>query len=191
MIRKCRPCSRRPAYTLIELLLVVGVLGLAGVLVIPHLVGLSTMETQAAVRRLMTDIHFAQSEAIANQEYRRVQFLDEGRGYCLLVVDESNFNNVFNESTATYVEDPAGTFGTHGRYLVDYVLDDRYGTIQVGDVETDGTGNWITFDALGGTVVAPGIAAGSGRIVIESPNEQWEVLVTPMTGRLEVRRISS
>ena len=74
---------------------------------------------------------------------------------------------------------------------MDYVIDDRYGTVQVGDIETDGAGNWITFDAMGSTVVAPGIAAGSGRIVIESQEEQWEVLVTPMTGRLSVRRISS
>jgi len=189
--QEARTSSRRSAYTLIELLLVVGVLGLSGALVIPNLVGLSTMETQAAVRRLMSDIHFAQSEAVSNQGYRRVQFLDDGRGYCLLVVDESNFDDTFDESTALFVEDPTGTFGTHGRYLVDYVLDDRYGTIQVGDIETDGTGNWITFDAMGSTVVAPGVAAGSGRIVIESQEEQWEVLVTPMTGRLSVRRISS
>jgi len=139
----------------------------------------------------MADIHFAQSEAVSNQEYRRVQFLDDGRGYCLLVVDESNFDDTFDESTAVYVEDPAGTFGIHGRYFVDYVIDDRYGTVQVGDIETDGAGNWITFDAMGSTVVAPGIAAGSGRIVIQSQEEQWEVLVTPMTGRLSVRRISS
>ena len=190
MSRIHRHHGRRSAYTLVELVLVVAVLGLSGVLLIPNLVGLTTMETQSAVRRLMADIHFAQSDAISNQEYRRVQFLDDGRGYCLLVVDETNFGATFDESTATYVEDPAGTFGTHGRYFVDYVADDRYGTVQVGSVETDGSGDWITFDAMGSTVVAPGIAAGSGRIVIESQEEQWEVLVTPMTGRLSVRRIT-
>ncbi|MBM44328.1 MAG: hypothetical protein CMJ36_04865 [Phycisphaerae bacterium] len=190
MSRNRRDHGRRFAYTLVELVLAVGVLGLSAVLLIPNLVGLTTMETQSAVRRLMADIHFAQSEAISNQEYRRVQFLDDGRGYCLLVVDEADFDATFDESTATYVEDPAGTFGTHGRYLVDYMADDRYDTVQVGAVQTDGSGNWITFDAMGSTVVAPGIAAGSGRIVIESQDEQWEVLVTPMTGRLSVRRIT-
>ena len=78
-----------------------------------------------------------------------------------------------------------------GRYIVDYEADDRYGDVQIGAVETDGAGGWITFDALGGIVVEPGVAAGAGRIVVEGTDEQWEVLVTPMTGRLGVQRLSS
>lgn len=180
----------RRGYTLIELVIVVALLGMAGALVVPHAIGISTMETQSAVRRLVADIHFAQSEAISHQAYRRIQFFDDGRGYCLLVVDETSFASSFNEATANYLEDPAGTFGMWGRYVVDYEADGRYGDVQIGDVETDGAGNWITFDALGGIVVEPGVAAGAGRIVVEGTDEQWEVLVTPMTGRLVVQRLS-
>jgi len=168
--------------------MVVGLLGLVGVLAIPSIIGRSTMEAQTAVRRLVSDIHFVQSEAIAHQSYRRIQFLDEGRGYCLLELDEASFEEPYDESTARYMSDPAGTFGSHGRCLVDYEVDGRYATVRIGDVETDGDGDWITFDALGGIVSAPGIAAGPGRILIEAADEQWEVLVTPMTGRLVVQR---
>jgi len=170
------------------MVMVVGLLGLIGALAIPSLVGRSTMEGQTAVRRLVSDIHYVQSEAIANQSYRRIQFLDEGRGYCLLSIDEAAFGVPFDEATAEYMDDPAGTFGSHGRCLVDYEADSRYATVRIGDVETDGTGDWITFDALGGIVTEPGVPAGAGRIVIEAANEQWEVLVTPMTGRLVVQR---
>ena len=182
--------SGRRGYTLIELVIVVALLGLAGALVVPHAIGLSTMETQSAVRRLVADIHYAQSEAISHQAYRRVQFFDDGRGYCLLAIDDGTFASPFDESTATYLEDPAGTFGMWGRYVVDYGADARYGDVQIGEVDTDGDGRWLTFDALGGIVVEPGVAAGAGRIVIEGTDEQWEVLVTPMTGRLVVQRLS-
>jgi len=181
----------RRGYTLIELVIVIALLGLAGALVVPHAIGLSTMETQSAVRRLVADIHFAQSEAISHQGYRRIQFFDDGRGYCLLTVNEGMFAAPFDESSADYLEDPAGTFGMWGRYIVHYEADDRYGDVQIGAVETDGAGGWITFDALGGIVVEPGVAAGAGRIVVEGTDEQWEVLVTPMTGRLVVQRLSS
>ena len=181
----------RRAYTLIELVIVVALLGTAGALIVPHAIGLSTMETQSAVRRLVADIHFAQSEAISHQSYRRIQFFDDGRGYCLVTVNGGSFAAPFDESTADYLEDPAGTFGMWGRYIVDYDVDDRYGNVRIGDVQTDGSGQWITFDALGGIVVEPGVAAGAGRIVIQGTDEQWEVLVTPMTGRLVVQRLSS
>lgn len=190
MNRTATTVGARSAYTIIELVIVVALLGLVGALAIPSLVGRSTMEAQAVVRRLVSDIHFAQAEAIAHQSYCRVQFLDGGRGYCLLDIEEAAFGLPFDETTAQYVTDPAGTFGSHGRCLVDYHADDRYATVHIGEVDVDGAGNWITFDALGGIVSEPGIAAGAGRILIEAMNEQWEVLVTPMTGRLVVQRFT-
>ncbi len=177
------PMPRRAGYTLLELILVIGLLGLAAALLVPHVVGLSRMETQSAVRRLISDISYAQSDALANQAYRRVQFLDEGRGYALLSVDEVTFSLPFDPETATYLEDPSGTYQSFGRYVVDYVDDDRYAGVSLGSIETAGTGNWITFDPLGGTVSSVGTAAGSSRIVVEGTDESFEVLVTPMTGK--------
>ncbi|MDG2200153.1 MAG: prepilin-type N-terminal cleavage/methylation domain-containing protein [Phycisphaerales bacterium] len=180
---------RRAGYTLLELILVIGLLGLAAALLVPHVVGLSRMETQSAVRRLISDISYAQSDALANQAYRRVQFLDEGRGYALLSVDEVTFALPFDPETATYLEDPSGTYQSFGRYVVDYVDDDRYAGVSLGSIETAGAGNWITFDPLGGTVSSVGTAAGSSRIVVEGTDQSFEVLVTPMTGKLTVQKI--
>ena len=180
---------RRAGYTLLELILVIGLLGLAAALLVPHVVGLSRMETQSAVRRLISDISYAQSDALANQAYRRVQFLDEGRGYALLSVDEVTFTLPFDPETATYLEDPSGTYGSFGRYVVDYVDDDRYAGVSLGSIDTAGTGDWITFDPLGGTVSSVGTAAGSSRIVVQGTDQSFEVLVTPMTGKLTVQKI--
>ena len=169
---------QRNGYTLLELIIVIALLALAAVLLVPSLVGLSRMETQAAVRRLVSDIGFAQADAMANQTYRRIQFLDDGRGYALLRVDEASFADPFDAETADYLDDPSGTASARGRYIVDFVADERY----------DG-GERIPFGPLGGTVSSVGLPAGAGRIVVLGTDESFEVLVTPMTGKLTVRKL--
>lgn len=63
------------AYTLIELLMVVAILGIAASLLVPQMIGLGRLETSSAVRHLIADITFAQSEALASQGYHRIHFL--------------------------------------------------------------------------------------------------------------------
>ena len=143
----------------------------------------------AAVRRLVSDIGYAQSDVMANQSYRRIQFMDDGSGYALLSVDESSFADPFDAETASYLVDPSGTYSGDGRYVVDFVVDGRYAGVELDDIETDGGTDWITFGPLGGTVASIGMPAGAGRIVVRGADESFEVLVTPMTGKLTVRRL--
>ncbi len=179
----------RNGYTLLEMIVVVALLGLAAALLVPNIAGLSRMETQAAVRRLVSDIGFAQADAMANQSYRRIQFLENGSGYALLRVDESSFAEPFDAGSADYVDDPSGTYSDQGRYVVDFVVDERYDGVTLDGIETDGGADRITFGPLGGTVSAIGMPAGAGRIVVRGADESFEVLVTPMTGKLTVRKI--
>ena len=81
------------AYTLIEMLIVVALLGIAGALLIPHLVHQDNLTAQSAVRLLIADLSFAQSDSLANQEFRRVQFMQDingiGIGYCIVRIAEA------------------------------------------------------------------------------------------------------
>src|SRR4051812_28020872 len=76
--------SFRSAYTLIELLIVIAIMGISGALLIPNMVNRDSMNVQSAVRLIIGDLSFAQSDALAHQELRRVHFYDDGRGYCLI-----------------------------------------------------------------------------------------------------------
>ena len=69
--------ARRRGYTLLELLLVVTILGIAAAMLVPSLVGRDTYSIEATLRQLVADVTFAQSDALAGQGYRRVQFLWE------------------------------------------------------------------------------------------------------------------
>ena len=64
----------RRAYTLVEILIVVAVLGIAGALVIPSMSQTGVLRIQAAVRTLVADMTFMQADAMAFQSRRVMVF---------------------------------------------------------------------------------------------------------------------
>lgn len=178
------------AYTLIELTLVIALLGLAGALLVPQMIGQDSMSVQAAVRKVIGDLQFAQSDAVAHQEMRRVHFFADGSGYAIVRVDESNFTDAFDGTTADYVNDPLGGPGTLGRFIVDFTADPRYVDVWISEVDIDSGGRDIVYDRLGGTIQAGSVPGTGGRIVLESGDYQYELLVSGFTGKLTVNRIA-
>ncbi len=196
--------SQRPVrsgYTLIELLITIAILGISGAILIPQIGNLSALEAQAAVRTIIADLSFAQSDALANQEFRRVHFYSDGRGYCLIRVADSDFFKAFDYSDAApvadapeYIIDPLGGAGLLERYHMNFVTDTRFQQVIIESVVIDGTpllpnGSDITFDSLGGTVQSPNIPGIGGKIVVSSMDERYEISIAPFTGKLTVKRI--
>jgi hypothetical protein len=72
---------------------------------------------------------------------------------------------------------------------VDYSSDDRFGSVNVSELELDDGGRSLTFDSLGGTVESPGTPAGEARIVVTGEEAEYEVTVAPVTGKVSVLRI--
>lgn len=178
----------RRGYTLIELIVVIGILGLASALLIPQLVGRDSMAAQSAVRLMIGDITFAQSDALANQEMRRVHFYDDGRGYCLVRIDQGDLSQAFDEATADYINDPLQ--GDVGRYIVDFGANDRFEGISIISSDVDGSGGEdLNFDALGGTVMGGNVPGVGGTIVVGTADIQFEITIAPFTGKLTVRRL--
>ncbi len=182
-------------YTIIELIIVIALLGLATTLLIPYLVNQDSMTVQAAVRGVIADLSFAQSDALAHQEYRRVHFYEDGRGYCLYRVDDTNFEDDFDPATADYINDPLGGAGGFRAYIIDYTLDDRFEGVLITAGAIDGEplvpdGVDITYDALGGTVQT-GYAPGTGgQITLTFDDASYRIIVSPFTGKLTVEKIS-
>ena len=177
------------AYTLIELLMVVAILGIAASLLVPQMIGLGRLETSSAVRHLISDITFAQSEALANQGYHRIHFFDDGSGYCLVRISDADFDDPFDPVTADYVADPAGTVRGLGHYIINYDLDGRFDSVSISDVELSDGGRSLTFDSLGGTISSPGSPAGEGRVVLTGEDAEYEVTIAPLTGKVSVLRM--
>lgn len=183
-------------YTLIELLIVVAVLGLAGAMLVPVLGERGDFDTQGAVRRLAADMMFAQSDALANQEHRRLVFLPdpdaEGQylGWCIVKLRESELAAEFDADTASYVNDPLAPAGADGRFIVNLKTDGRFGETFVASVDLDGGAVFVTYDELGGTVTSTGQPGTGGEIVLRGGSSVYRLTIDGVTGKVSIADIA-
>ena len=176
----------RRGYTLIEILVVVAVLGIAGALVIPSMGQTGVLRVQSAVRAVVADISFAQSDAVAYQQRRAIVFdtqLDgdlSDNGYTMCAVT----GNVIDVDTDVLYD----SFGPDEKYIVS-LNDPRYAGSTITDVDFDGAQTLI-FDELGGPVTTPdGDMPASGFVQITGgEGQQFTIHVEPYSGRVRVEK---
>lgn len=175
----------RRAFTLIEMLLVVALLGLAGALVIPSMSSVGVLRVQASLRTLVSDITFAQSDAIAFQEKRAIVFDKVNNRYSMLAVPGS----LLDEATQT-MYDPSKP---NGQYIVDFNVG-NYGGARITEVSMNGqtSNNVLVFDDLGSPIinVSSDQPSTGGFVTITAPDSQWNVVIDAFTGRVSVRKLA-
>ena len=190
-------CVMPRSYTLIELIMVMAVLALAAALLVPNFIGSDSMRVQAAVRLFIADLSFAQSDALANQEFRRVVFYDDGSGYCIIVVGAGETTPAdLDDPGVNYVYDPLGTMG---RYIIDFTVDDRFEGVSISAATIDNIDladgcqpcPEITYDLMGGTVLAlsestPGLG---GSVTMSYKGASYRIDIAPFTGKLTVTEL--
>ena len=198
MTVRSNPHHTSRAYTLVEMLVGVGILSIAGMILVPNLVDRGTFAIQAAARSIVSDIVFAQSDALANQEYRRFQFIEtpEGEpgyiGYCIIRVSPESFSYPYDPGSADYVSDPLGTTGNDGRYLIDFSSDERFEGVTIESVDLDAGLDYTTFDEYGGSVSSSGGAPGlGGTIDLVSEGSRYRVTVSAFTAKTTVEVLST
>ncbi|MGD9688791.1 MAG: Tfp pilus assembly protein FimT/FimU [Phycisphaerales bacterium] len=170
----------RRGFTLIEMIVVIALLGLAAALVIPQLGGVHSLRVQAALRTIVSDITFAQADAIAFQQRRAMVFDPANNRYRIVavpgsIIDENN--TLFSPS------------GPNGRYVVE-LNTEQFAGARITGTDFD-TQNTLVFDDLGSPVSTPsGEAAGRGGTITLTGSEQsYTIVVEPFTGRVTVRKM--
>ena len=179
-------------FTLIELLVTVAVLGIAAALVVPSMNSTNGLRVQAAVRTVIADIAFAQSDAMAYQARRVIQFNKvarattastytyvAGNGYTMAEPTGSVL-----DLTACAMFDPAQP----NKPLSRNFDTDNYGGATISSVNING-GSLLVFDELGGPVsTLTGNEPASGTIDITAVGESFRISIAPYTGVLTVAR---
>jgi prepilin-type N-terminal cleavage/methylation domain-containing protein len=166
-----RPASR--AYTLIEMLIVVVVLGIAGAMVIPNLTSADVLRVQGAVRTIVADITIAQSDAVAMQRSRAIVFHpDPVRPYYTIV-----------EVNGTTIDESLDALETR------QLGGDEFGFTSIEAISLPN--NTLIFDALGGPVSAPGSGtpAPDGFIDLRGSDQRFRIHIEGYTGRVRVERL--
>lgn len=171
----------RRGYTLIEVLLLVVILGIAGALVAPLVTGGDPLRVQSAVRTVIADITFAQSDALAFQQRRAIVFNAETNSYYVAEVNGAEIDPVTD--TLYKAEGPGQ------RYVVSFQRGD-FGEAAIASPNFDDD-PVLVFDELGGPVrdlVGDAPSAG-GSVLITAPQAEFSINVEAYTGRVTVDRI--
>ena len=170
----------RRAFTLVEVLVVVTIIGLAGAIVVPHLLTAGTLGVQAAARAVIADILYAQNDAIAAQAPRRVVFDLANNRYWLTNDVSFDLDVLPAPTNAMSVAWKGGSSGAN--YLVDFETDNRFDGVTIQNAGFSGMPT-LEFDALGGPT-----SGGSVDVVFN--NTRLRITIAPFTGRVTVAQVA-
>lgn len=161
--------TRPHAYTLVEVLIVVTILGVVSAVVVPHMLTAGSMGVQAAARSVVSDLMFAQNEAVAAQASRTVVFDPAANRYELRDENDAIL-------TAAWIN------GESQNYAVDFSEDTRFQGVIIKSA-TFGSDNAVIFDDLGSP-------DSGGEVVIEYNDTSYAIRVAAFTGRVTVTKLS-
>lgn len=177
-IQRSRTTRSRPtnAYTLVEVLVTVTIMGIAAAIVVPNMMQGGTLGVQAAARMIIADLLFAQNEAMAQQSDRRVTFDPANNRYRVELYDPT--------ASAWVLEfNPSENSGSDQNYEMDFDDDKRFSGVQIISADFGGTST-ITFDDLGNP-------SSGGTVRLRFEEHVYDVHVAPFTGRVTVERVTS
>lgn len=173
-------CNAR-AYTLVEILVVVTVLGIAAAMVIPQMGSANVLRVQAAVRSVVADITLAQSDALAMQEARAIVFEPDENRYTLVEVVGDDIDP---EANAMYESSGPGQ-----RFVRDFD-ETEWGGAAITAAAFDGD-ETLVFDEMGSPIQEAGDSTPGlgGTVTITGSGSVFTVSVDAYTGRVTVSRV--
>jgi len=156
--------SRRCGFTLVEILVVLVILAIAGAMVMPMFFGLGGMEAMSAARIIASDLQYAQNVAVTSQTSVTVEFNLGADSYGL-----SNASGLLKHPM------------TNADYLVDLRSQHGFDHLDIVSASFDG-GYQVTFDELGSP-------DNGGVITVQGGPEVYRIDVAPVTGTVTVTAV--
>lgn len=159
-------------FTLVEIIIVVVILGIAAALVIPSISNAADMQVRSAANRIAADLDYAKNLAITYQSAYSVVFDVSGESYKI----------------QDHIGDPVKNPLTgQSSFIVDFSADSRLSRVNIAAADFDGE-NAVTFDYLGSPYSGTDTTAplNSGQITLQADNFSLTVDVEPVTGYITI-----
>jgi prepilin-type N-terminal cleavage/methylation domain-containing protein len=165
--------SRRktlPAFTLVEVIIVLMIIGIVAAIVIPMHVSAASTELKTAANMIASDLEYAKSMAISTGKSYFVVFDTSAEGYC--------------------IKDAGGQVITHpvhigANYAVSFAGDGRLDKVDIVST-TFGAANTIKFDSLGSPFDGTGAALNNGVVQLSAESQTMKVKIEPVTGYISI-----
>ncbi|MBN1764296.1 MAG: type II secretion system protein [Sedimentisphaerales bacterium] len=157
-------------FTLVEMLVVIVIIGIAATVVIPMIGDNSDMQLTSASRKLITDLLWAQTVSISTQQRYQVVF------------DTANETYEIQDQDGTVINDPI----TKAPARMDYTVDNYLRSVEIATANFDGH-NSVWFDRMGAPysgAIIDNTPLTSGQIVLAGGEQTVTVNVEPVTGRI-------
>jgi len=158
-------------FTLIEILIVIVVIGIAAMIVVPMMSSAATMQIRAAANIIAADLEYAKSMAISRGQ---------------------NYSVVFDKSTESYSIKKDGSVIPHPvkkgfDYVISFQSDSRLDRVDIFNVVFDpGSSQTITFDYLGSPYSGTGNPLNSGVITLQAGGITKIINIEPITGYISI-----
>ena len=159
------PSSTRRAFTLVEILVVLMILGIASAVVVPQMLSAGQLGVQAAVRVVVADLLFAQNDAVTHQQPRQVMFDVAQNRYRLADAQGATLSVAWKS-------------GQSENYVVDFSQDSRFNGVRLVSCDFGGQ-TTLAFDEMGGP-------SSGGNLVLAYNEQRFRVKVAAFTGRVTV-----
>lgn len=163
----------RGGFTLVEVLMVLLILGIAATIVIPMINDTSGMKVTSAARQIASTLMYAQTASISTQDQYQVVFDTGANSYAV------------QDSLGNVIIDPV----VGSPYEIEYSNDRRTQNVSIESVNFDGS-NTVWFDRLGapygGAISASPPPLSTGQIMIRVKDKTMTIKVEPVTGRITV-----
>jgi len=174
---QCPPYFETPygvttnGFTLVEIMMVVAILGLAAAIAVPLLSDTKDVQVASASRQVVSALLFAQTASISEQT-----------PYQIVVDNVTDSISVLDQDDAPITDDLLSQTSLQ----VSFPTTPNMSQVKVDSVDFDG-GNRIWFDRLGAPysgLIADNTPMNTGQIILRAGDHTVTVNVEPVTGRI-------